>query len=99
MGLSSGQKYQVEHLGSKQDVAGTAITLTKVLPPEVATDYQKLVATYDDGINRYDNEKQDLKKKVEETALAKLHYLWSATSADCFSPSLPGGNFTKATSS
>ncbi len=42
------------------------------LAPEVARDYEQLVATYGDEITRYESEKKDIKKKAEDTALAKL---------------------------
>ena len=44
----------------------------KDLAPEVAGDYAKLVVTYGDEIKRYTNEKNEIKKKAEDIALAKL---------------------------
>jgi len=44
----------------------------KRLVPEVAAEYEKVLATYGDEIKRYDNEKKDIKKKAEDIGKGKL---------------------------
>jgi hypothetical protein len=44
----------------------------KVLPPEVAADYEKTLAKYGDEIKRYDTEKKEIKDKADGIAKSKL---------------------------
>jgi Domain of unknown function (DUF4337) len=45
----------------------------KDLAPEVANDYNKLAASYENETKRYESEMKDIKRKAEDTALAKLN--------------------------
>jgi len=44
----------------------------KGLPPQVAVEYEKTLAKYDEEIKRYDGEKKEIKSKAEGIAAAKF---------------------------